>query len=129
MFLKHDKFRNLNHNEKCPFKIHFGSAHPHNQKLIYYLCKDTLIFDTPTIQKKKDYTHDSLRYTDKNYGLLKRNLGSKLSIPSNNGDLSTLSCAGNQTLVNSKSVLLSNVVLIPTPILKVKTLKNGLRRK
>ena len=50
-----DKFRDLESNRLNHHHIHFGSAHPYNQKLVYYFFKDTPIFDSPTIQNENEY--------------------------------------------------------------------------
>ena len=75
-----DKFRDLHSNGVNHHCIHFGSAHPHNQKLTYYLCKDTLIFDSPTIQNESGYAHYQLRYSDKFDSMLRKCLIINLKI-------------------------------------------------
>ena len=43
-------FENLELRDVGDSRIHYGSAHPHNKKLVYYVCKDKPIYDVPTIK-------------------------------------------------------------------------------
>ena len=60
-----DKFKDLEREDFNGIKINVGSSHAKGEKLVYYICCNKPVFETPYLQNKHSYKYAYLPYHDK----------------------------------------------------------------
>ena len=123
-----DKWRDVDNRlpKLSSSKLNFSSTHICNQKKIYYLCKDTPLYRSPTVQIENKYYQAKLRYNDKADRDLTRILQSKYEASLLKGV--TISSAENTTLGNEINPFPSTEAASPTVTKNYETVSQKLEK-